>query len=152
MSTLKLTIGELSAQADCTVPTIRYYEQIGLLPKPLRAANGHRYYRDEDIKRLTFIRRCRDFGFPIERVRDLAALFTDGDRACVEVRDLASEHLAHVRAKLDELRHLEASLASFVGSCNAACVGGTTRDCVILDDLRATPCSVAMTSTELRRT
>jgi DNA-binding transcriptional MerR regulator len=138
MSALKITIGELSAQTHCTVPTIRYYEQIGLLPRPERASNGHRYYRDEDLKRLTFIKRCRDFGFPIDRVRDLAGLFTDGSRACVEVRDLAKEHLGHVRSKLDEMRQLEASLAAFVTSCDAACVGGTTKDCVIIGDMVST--------------
>lgn len=152
MSTIKISIGELSARADCTVPTIRYYEQIGLMPKPSRGANGHRCYRDDDLKRLTFIRRCRDFGFPIDRVRDLAGLFTDGGRACVEVRDLASEQLGQVRARLAELRQLEASLASLVSSCNAACVGGTTSECVILGDLLASPSSVTMTSTELKRT
>jgi DNA-binding transcriptional MerR regulator len=135
MSALKLTIGALSTQTHCTVPTIRYYEQIGLLPRPARAANGHRYYRDEDLKRLTFIKRCRDFGFPIEQVRDLAGLFEDGDRACVEVRDLAQVHLDQVRAKLEEMRQLEASLEAFVSSCDAACSGGLTKDCVIIGDM-----------------
>ena len=121
------------------MPTIRYYEQIGLLPLPQRAANGHRYYRNEDLERLSFIKRCRDFGFPIERVRELVALFSDRGRACVEVRDLAKEHLEQVRGKLAEMRQLEASLeaslAAFVSSCNAACVGGTTSDCVIISEM-----------------
>jgi DNA-binding transcriptional MerR regulator len=136
----KLTIGALSEQTHCTVPTIRYYEQIGLLPRPERASNGHRYYRDDDLKRLTFIKRCRDFGFPIEQVRDLAGLFEDGDRACAEVRDLAQAHLDQVRAKLAEMRQLEISLAAFVGSCDTACIGGRTRDCVIMDDMASAGC------------
>ncbi|MFZ3004053.1 MAG: MerR family transcriptional regulator [Undibacterium umbellatum] len=82
MTNPNLTIGMLSSQTDCSVPTIRYYEKIGLLPNPVRATNGHRYYRDDDLKRLTFIRRCRDFGFPIDEVRELVDLFEDGDRAC----------------------------------------------------------------------
>ncbi len=135
MSALKLTIGTLSKQTLCTVPTIRYYEQIGLLPHPERASNGHRYYRDGDLKRLIFIKRCRDFGFSIEQVRDLAGLFEDGDRACVEVRDLAKVHLDQVRAKLEEMRQLECSLAAFVSSCEAACCGGLTKDCVIIGDM-----------------
>ncbi|MQA37068.1 MerR family transcriptional regulator [Rugamonas aquatica] len=135
-----LTIGTMSAQTRCSVPTIRYYEKIGLLPSPDRASNGHRYYREVDLKRLTFIKRCRDFGFPIEQVRELTDLFEDGDRACVEVRDLAKVHLDEVRAKLAEMRELEASLAAFVCSCDTACSGGRTKDCVIIDDL-ATPAS-----------
>jgi len=139
---LRLTIGALSARTNCTVPTIRYYEQIGLLPRPARASSGHRYYRDVDLKRLTFIKRCRDFGFPIEQVRVLAGLFEDGDRDCVEVRDLAQVQLEQVRGKLEELRQLEVSLEAFVGSCNAACSGGLTKDCVIIGDLTA-PCAGA---------
>lgn len=137
MSAPKLTIGALSAQTNCNVPTIRYYEQIGLLPRPERAANGHRYYREGDLQRLTFIKRCRDLGFPIEQVRALVSLFENGDRACVDVRDMAQEQLEVVRVKLEEMRQLEASLAGFVDSCNEACCGGTTRDCVIIEDLLA---------------
>lgn len=132
-----LTIGALASQTSTNVPTIRYYEEIGLLPKAERAANGHRYYRDGDLKRLGFIRRCRDFGFPIEQVRELVKLFEDGGRACIEVRDLAQTHLDAVRAKLEEMRQLEASLAGFVASCDAACCKGPTRDCTIIEDLAA---------------
>lgn len=135
MSASRLTIGALSAHTQCTVPTIRDYEQIGLLPQPARAPNGHRYYRPDDLSRLSFIKRCRDFGFPIEQVRELAALFEDGGRACVEVRDLARDHLSQVRARLAEMRQLEASLASFVSGCDADCSRGQTRDCVIIGSM-----------------
>lgn len=133
----QLTIGALASQASTNVPTIRYYEEIGLLPKAERAANGHRYYREADLKRLTFIKRCRDFGFPIEQVRELVKLFEDGDRACIEVRDLAQTHLDAVRVKLEEMRQLEASLVAFVESCDEACCKGTTSECAIIEDLSA---------------
>jgi len=135
----RMTIGALSKQTNCTVPTIRYYEQIGLLPKPQRAQNGHLYYRDGDLNRLAFIKRCRDFGFPIEQVRDLAQLFDDGERPCVEVRDLAQAHLDLVRAKIMDMRDLEASLKAFIGSCDASCIGGPTTDCVIITAISAGP-------------
>ncbi len=137
MSQSNLTIGVLASQTNTNVPTIRYYEEIGLLPRAQRASNGHRYYRDADLKRLTFIKRCRDFGFPIEQVRELAALFEDGDRACIEVRDMAQSHLNTVREKLKEMRQLEASLAAFVASCDEGCCTGPTRDCAIIEDLSA---------------
>jgi DNA-binding transcriptional MerR regulator len=57
-----MTIGRLAAETRCTVPTIRYYEEIGLLPEADRRAGGHRVYGEGDLRRLTFIRRCRDFG------------------------------------------------------------------------------------------
>lgn len=138
-----LSIGALAKQVQCTVPTIRYYEEIGLLPHATRAANGRRYYGDADYKRLLFIKRCRDFGFPIEQVRNLVSLFENGDRSCVEVRDVAQEHLNAVRAKIAEFRQLEASLEDFVESCDSACCGGTTRDCTIIEDLSSTSSAIA---------
>ena len=146
-----MTIGALAMQTQCTVPTIRYYEQIGLLPPPARASNGQRTYRDEDKKRLSFIKRCRDFGFPIKQVRDLASLFEDGGRACVEVRDLAQVQLDQVRTKLDAMRQLEARLAQFVAACDASCAGGTTGDCVIIGGIAASCAAPNFSSTELKR-
>lgn len=137
MSQTHLTIGALSAQTSCNIPTIRYYEQIGLLPSPGRTANGHRHYREADLKRLVFIKRCRDFGFPIEQVRALVSLFEDGDRSCVEVRDMAQVHLDAVRSKMLELKELEASLTGFIGSCDATCSTGVTRNCTIVEDWSA---------------
>lgn len=135
MSHPVLAIGALALHTDTNVPTIRYYEEIGLLPQPQRSANGRRYYRDADLTRLTFIKRCRDFGFPIEQVRELVSLFEDGDRSCIEVRDLAQLRLDDVRAKLEKMRQLEASLVSFVESCDAACCKGATKDCAMMQDL-----------------
>ena len=137
MSQSNLTIGVLASQTRINVPTIRYYEKIGLMPQAQRASNGHRYYRATDLKRLGFIKRCRDFGFPIEQVRELVALLEDGGRACVEVRDMAQTHLNTVREKLKEMRRLEASLAGFVASCDAVCCMGSTKDCAIVEDWSA---------------
>lgn len=132
-----MKIGVLAERTGTNAPTIRYYEEIGLLPRPSRRDGGQRNYGDEDVRRLTFIRRCREFGFPIEQVRTLVALVQDRERSCMEARDLAYEHLAAVRAKLKELRALERSIAAFVVSCDSACAGGPGPDCVILDDLGA---------------
>jgi DNA-binding transcriptional MerR regulator len=147
-----MTIGALSLQTHYTVPTIRYYAPIGLLPRPWRAPNGHRHYRDEDLKRLSFIKRCRDFGFPIEQVRELTSLFEDGGCPCVEVRDRAQLHLDQVRARLDTMRQLEAKLARFGAGCDASGVGGTTGSCVITGDIAASCATAAppFFSTELK--
>lgn len=142
-----LKIGELADRTGTNTPTIRYYEEIGLLPRPDRQEGNQRRYGDDAVKRLTFIRRCRDFGFSIEQVRTLASLMQDQSRSCLEARDLAQEHLRKVRAKLRELRELEKSIAGFVESCNAACAGGPGPDCVILEDLSVG----ATTATERRR-
>lgn len=130
-------IGELARRSRTRPPTIRYYEQIGLLPPPDRQEGNQRRYADEDVLRLTFIRRCREFGFSIDQVRALAPLVADRSRSCTEARELAHDHLLNLRAKLRELKALERSIASFVDQCDAECVGGPGPDCVILDDLSA---------------
>lgn len=130
-----LRIGALAKRAGTSAPTIRYYEEIGLLRPADRQSGGQRAYGEDDVKRLTFIRRCRDFGFSIEQVRSLTTLVRDRERSCLEARDLAREHLAAVRAKLGELRALEQSVEDFIAICEASCAGGPGPDCVILENL-----------------
>jgi DNA-binding transcriptional MerR regulator len=130
-----LKIGALAKATRTTTPTIRYYEDIGLLPAPPRQSGSQRVYEEADVRRLTFIRRCRDFGFPIDKVRLLVALVQNRDRSCMEARDLAFSHLTEIREKLNELRELERSVAAFVDSCDQSCPGGTGADCVILEEL-----------------
>lgn len=129
------TIGQLAERTGCNVPTIRYYEEIGLIPPARRRPSGHRYYDAPAEELLAFIRRCRDFGFPIEQVRELVSLAHSEQRDCVETRDIAQAHLNTVRTKLAELRSLERSLARFVKSCSDMCAGGPAAQCTILKDL-----------------
>lgn len=135
-----LTIGKLTRAAGVTTPTIRYYEEIGLLPKAGRSAAGQRIYAESELERLTFIRRCRDFGFSIKQVRVLAGLSISADRDCGEVRDMAHAHLGAVREKLVELKALEASLKAFAERCDTACAGGPGRDCLVFEDMRRGAC------------
>jgi DNA-binding transcriptional MerR regulator len=130
-----VSIGVLARQTGCTVPTIRYYEEIGLLPAGPRTDAGRRIYGQAAMKRLTFIRRCRDFGFSIEQVRELTGLVDEPDRPCTEVRDVVAKHLEQLREKLADLRALEQGMSAFVCSCDTACAGGAAVDCTILEDL-----------------
>lgn len=132
---MNLTIGALAERTGTNAPTIRYYESIGLLPRPLRREGGQCTYDEAEVKRLTFIRRYREFGFPVEKVRTLVGLVRDRARSCTEARDMAQEQLAAVRAKLAELTALERSVFSFVISCETSCAGGPGPDCV--EDLAA---------------
>lgn len=137
----RFKIGVLAAHTGTNAPTVRYYEEIGLLRAPDRGIGGQRTYGEEDTRRLTFIRRCRDLGFPLEQVRQLVALLEDRGRSCMHARDLAVEHLTEVRAKLDELKTLERSIVAFVASCDASCPGGPGPDCTVLNDLSTPPVS-----------
>jgi len=132
-------IGTLARRTGTTASTIRYYEDIGLLPRADRRASGQRTYGDDAAARLIFIRRCRDFGFSIEQVRTLLSLMQDRKRSCVEARDLAAVHLASVRAKLEDLKRLEKVIAALVASCETSCCGGPAPDCVVLDLAASAP-------------
>lgn len=132
---IPLRIGDLAERTGTSAPTIRYYEQMGLLRPAARQAGGQRVYGREDIDRLTFIRRCRQFGFSIEQVKTLVAITHDPSSSCMTARDMAAEHLAAVRSKMRELKALERSLMAFVRSCDTSCAGGPGPDCVILEDL-----------------
>jgi DNA-binding transcriptional MerR regulator len=127
-------IGVLAAQTGCTVPTIRYYEEVGLIPPALRTHSGHRVYQPSAARLLGFVRRCRDFGFSIEQVRTLLSL-AEGQKDCAEARDIAQEQLKCLRTKMLELMTLERTLTQFVNTCSSTCAGGPAPKCNILRDL-----------------
>lgn len=115
-----ITIGKLAAAAGANLETVRYYERIGLMPEPGRAANGYRRYGIEHLSRLKFVRRARELGFSIEEIRTLLDLAAPSNRACAEVRDLTLAHLADVQAKIADLRRLEDVLRTTVAECSGA--------------------------------
>ena len=125
-----LRIGALAERTGTTVATIRYYEQIGLL-RPAVRSGGQRTYDNEDVRRLSFIRRCRDFDFPIDDIRALLSLLHNG-KSCTEARKLAEERLVELRRRRAELQALEMTIASLVTACVNTCDGGAAPDCVIL--------------------
>jgi DNA-binding transcriptional MerR regulator len=130
-----MRIGLLASQTGTTVPTIRYYEEIGLLRPAARQSGGQRTYDNEDARRLAFTRRCREFDFSIAEVRSLLSLKQDSELSCTQTRDLAQCQLAKVKRKLADLKALEATFTSMVANCHSKCVGGAAPDCVILEDL-----------------
>lgn len=127
------TIGVLSKKTACHIETIRYYERIGLLSKPPRTEGGHRLYGKEQLKRLVFIRRCRDLGFSLEEIRTLFKL-VDGERyTCQEVKGVTEQHLREVSKKIAALRRLQKILRSISSQCE----GGLVSDCPIIESLFA---------------
>ena len=129
-----IQIGELSRRTGCNIVTIRYYEQIALLPAPARSAGRYRVYDTADVRRLAFIRRARELGFALDEVRTLLSLSADdGQDTCANVREVAERHLADVRAKIADLQAMEHVLADAVRRCAAGEVPG----CPIIDALSA---------------
>lgn len=120
--------GELARLADCHIETVRYYEKIGLLPEPLRAANAYRVYEALHLDRLRFIMRGRDLGFSIEEIRSLLTLIDGGNQTCAEVKARTEVHLIAVRARIADLVRVERVLTATAARCS----GDAVPDCPIL--------------------
>lgn len=131
-----MTIGILAAHSGTNAPTIRYYEDIGLLRRPDRTAAGRRVYGEADVRRLALIRSCRAFGLSIEEIRILLAIMEDDDRACLDARGVVARRLDEIRVRIRELTELEGRLTEFVAECDAACGGGRSGDCSVLESVR----------------
>ena len=129
-----LSIGALSRQAGVHIETIRYYERVKMLAAPPRTGGGRRVYSQSHGRTLGFIRRARDLGFSLDEIRALLALASPGGASCAKVKEIAEGHLADVRAKLADLRKLEAILAGAV----ARCAGDAVPACPVLDILDET--------------
>ena len=115
-----ISIGELSQRTECNVETIRYYERIGLLPKPRRQGGRFRRYDADDIGRLRFIRRARQLGFTLDEVRVLLRLAAArGKAARAQARNLAAAHVADVRTKIADLQAMERVLTGAICDCSA---------------------------------
>ena len=124
-------IGDLANRTDTKVETIRYYERIGILPAPDRTSGNYRSYGLEHLGRLSFIRRARDLGFSIEKVRHLLSLSDQRNRSCSSVDAIARKHLADVDRKIVDLRALRRELSSIIDRCGR----GTIADCRIIEAL-----------------
>ena len=126
-----LPIGQLSRLSGVNVETIRYSERIRILPAPPRTGSGRRAYDSTHLRTLAFIRRSRKLGFSLDEIRELIRLGGPAKASCREVREIATHHLEHIRARLSDLKKLERLLTSTVAKCS----GRTAPDCPVLDIL-----------------
>ena len=126
-----LTIGKLGEAAGVKVPTIRYYEQIGLLREPDRSAGNQRLYGQSALDRLAFIRHARELGFPLDTIRDLLSLSDRPDQSCAAADVIARAQLAEVESRLARLTALKAELERMVVQCG----GGRIADCRVIEVL-----------------
>lgn len=126
-----MKIGELARVTGTKAETIRYYESIGLLPRPDRTGSNYRDYGPGDLDRLSFIRHARGLGFEIADIRSLLDLGDHPERDCAEADRIASGHLGAVEKKIAQLEQLRAELVRMIGQCR----GGQIADCRIMQSL-----------------
>jgi len=126
-----MNIGQASKESGVTAKMIRYYEDIGLIEKAVRTPSGYRSYRPCDVHTLRFIKRARDFGFSIEKISELLALWRDRDRASADVKKLAQEHVERLDSKVAELQAMADALRQLAEHCS----GDHRPDCPIIKSL-----------------
>ena len=131
---MAFTIGEMGKATQTKVETIRYYERIGLLPKPPRTTGNYRDYGAPELGRLSFIRRARHLGFSLDQVRALLRLSEDTDCDCAEIDRMTKAHLAEVDQKIADLKALRRELKTVLDSC----AGGVVGECRIVEALGPT--------------
>ena len=110
-------IGEAARFSGVKVPTIRYYEQIGLLPATPRTEGNRRHYDDGDLRRLAFIRHARELGFEVDAIRTLLVLQDEPNQSCAAADVIARARLVDVEQRIASLTALKAELKRMVSGC-----------------------------------
>jgi DNA-binding transcriptional MerR regulator len=122
------SIGAMSQHSGVKIPTIRYYEQMGLIGAPERSEGNQRRYAKPELERLMFIKHARDLGLTIDAIRELLELSGHPERPCANADRIAAEHLSAVREKIAKLRKLEAELQRIATHCE----GSVVKDCYVI--------------------
>jgi MerR family transcriptional regulator, copper efflux regulator len=134
-----MNIGEAARASGVSAKMLRYYESIDLIPPAQRSSSGYRTYGAREVDTLRFIRRARDFGLPMDRVRLLVGLWRDRGRPSREVKDIALAQVSELEAKIAELSAMKDALAALA----AACHGDDRPECPILADLEGMAATAA---------
>jgi len=109
-------IGELSALTGVKVPTIRYYEEIGLLAAPPRTEGNQRRYGEPALERLRFIAHARAMGFPMDSLKSMLRIAGHPEDPCDDIDRLVRERLVEVDERIARLTNLRAELTSMLES------------------------------------
>lgn len=125
-----MQIKEASLASGLPAKTIRYYESLGLI-SARRTANGYRHYSKADVELMQFLQRSRSLGFSLQECRELLELYRDPSRASAQVHRIATQHLAEVDAKIEQLLYLKTTLSDLIKRCP----GDESPDCAILETL-----------------
>ena len=130
-----LMIGDLAKRTGTKVNTIRFYEEIGLMPEAARTSGGRRTYGEGQVRQLGFIRHARGLGFSVDEIRSLIALSANPEQDCHEAGAIARRHLASVEDRIARLTALREALSDATRSCD----GGRIADCRVMEAITTAP-------------
>lgn len=126
-----IAIGQAARVSGVKVPTIRYYEQVGLLPAPARSDSQRRRYDVTALRRLAFIRHARELGFEVDAIRALLSLQDDPNQPCAQADAIARTRLEEVERRIASLLALKTELARMLDQC----ASGRIADCRVIETL-----------------
>lgn len=112
--------------------TIRYYERLGLLPKPPRTQAGYRVFPEDTTARVRFIKRAKELGFSLKEIKELLALRIEPGKTRADVWERVESKLSDIDEKIKSLREMRKSLAKLTKVCRG---DGPVNDCPILESL-----------------
>ncbi len=126
----------MAARARVNPQTLRYYERRGLLAEPERSAAGYRAYTPQVVQIVRFIKRAQGLGFALDDVESLLDLVEGGPESCNAVRDMATEKIADLDARIADLQAMRAALVRLVETCQHP---RDRRECPILMEISSEP-------------
>jgi MerR family copper efflux transcriptional regulator len=126
-----MNIGQAAQASGVTAKMIRYYEAIGLIAQANRTDAGYRQYAESEVQTLRFIKRSRDLGFSIERIRTLLRLWENRTRQSADVKKLARQYIEELDQDIAKLRSIRDQVQRLADCCH----GDAGPECPIIDDL-----------------
>lgn len=114
---MKYSIGNLSFKCDVKVPTIRFYEELGLMPKPLRTASNQREYDEKSMQSLHFIKHARLLGFEIDDIKELLKLKAIPSQSCEQADLIALKTLKAIDEKIKALKFMKNEVKALLENC-----------------------------------
>jgi MerR family copper efflux transcriptional regulator len=130
-----MNIGQAAEASGVSAKSIRYYESIGLVARAGRTEAGYRQYSQNEVRTLRFIKRSRELGFSIDRIKTLLGLWEQKDRKSADVKKLARQYVAELDQDIEKLQSIRDQLLHL----SECCRGNSRPECPILDELAAPP-------------
>ena len=127
----EFTAGKLARKANLNIETLRYYENIGLMPKPKRMDSGYRIYNEDDLKKLLFIKNSKMLGFTLKEIKELLFLKVDDERKCNDVRIIAEKKIKEIELKVKEMNKIKKALKQLAQKCSKT----SSDECPILSEI-----------------
>ena len=127
-----LTVSRLAHAAKVAIPTLRFYERSGLLPRPVRSASNYRLFPSESVRHIRFIRRAQQLGFSLTEIKELLNLRRSEQTSCAHVRDRAEAKIADIHERIRSLKRMGRALAKLAAGCNQR---QSNQPCPILESL-----------------